>query len=146
MPNRAIIKVIQNRNFLTSTPEKSVKAVATHMQAMHTGAVLVISPIDGRLIGICTERDLAFKVLVGGLDPLTTPVEAVMTPNPTAIGPDKPFGHALHLMHEGEFRHMPVIAPDGRPIGVVSAADALGLEIFNFGAELSRREQITEIL
>ena len=96
--------------------------------------------------GICTERDLAFKVLVAGLDPLTTPVEAIMTPNPTAIGPDKPFGHALHLMHEGGFRHMPVIAPDGRPIGVVSAADALGLEIFNFGSELSRREQITEIL
>ena len=123
MPSRAIIKVIQNRNFLTSTPEKSVKAVATHMQAMHVGATLVISPIDGRLIGICTERDLAFKVLVAGLDPLTTPVEAIMTPNPTAIGPDKPFGHALHLMHEGGFRHMPVIAPDGRPIGVVSAAD-----------------------
>ena len=52
MPSRAIIKVIQNRNFLTSTPEKSVKAVATHMQAMHVGATLVISPIDGRLIGI----------------------------------------------------------------------------------------------
>lgn len=36
--------------------------------------------------------------------------------------------------------------PDGRPIGVASAADALGLEVFNFGAEFSCRKQIAEIL
>lgn len=146
MPNRAIIKVIQNRNFLTSTPEKSVRAVSMHMQAMHIGAVLVVSPDDGRLLGICTERDLAFKVMAAGVDPLSTPVEAIMTSNPTTIGPEKPFGYALHMMHEGGFRHIPVVAPDGRPIGVVSSADALGLEIFNFANELEHREQITAIL
>ena len=32
MPSRAIIKIIQHRHFLTSTPEKSVRAVAQHMK------------------------------------------------------------------------------------------------------------------
>ena len=146
MPNRPIIKIIQNRNFLTTTPEKSVRAVAVHMHAMGIGAALVVAPADGTLIGICTERDLAYKVVAGGLDPCTTPVSAVMTADPETIGPDKPFGHALHLMHEGGFRHMPVLAPDGRPIGIVSARDALALEIFDFRAELAQREVLTEIL
>jgi CBS domain-containing protein len=146
MPNRPVIEVIQNRDFLTSTPEKSVRAVASHMQSLKLGAALVVSPEDGTLLGICTERDLAFKVLSAGLDPNTTAVSAVMTANPDVISPEKPFGHALHLMHEGGFRHLPVVAPDGRPIGVLSARDALGLEFVHFREELVQREILTEIL
>lgn len=146
MPNRAVIKIIADRSFLSSTPEKSVRAVAAHMREHGGGAVLVVAPDDGRLLGICTERDLAFKVLAAGLDASSTPVSAVMTSNPESIGPDKPFGHALHLMHEGGFRHLPVVLADGRPIGVISARDALGLELFDFRNQLEQREALTEIL
>jgi CBS domain-containing protein len=62
------------------------------------------------------------------------------------IGPDKPFGHALHLMFEGGFRHMPVVDPIGRPIGLISSRDALGLEVSNFGKELEHREELAEVL
>ena len=146
MPNRAVIKVIQNRDFLMSTPEKSVRAVASHMKSLKLGAVLVVSPENGKLLGICTERDLVHKILAPGLDVNTTPVSAIMTPNPQTISPDKPFGHALHLMFEGGYRHMPVIAPNGLPIGVLSARDALGLEVFNFASELVQRETLAEVL
>jgi len=146
MPNRAVIKVIQNRDFLTSTPDKSVRAVAAHMKQMHLGAVLVVDRPGGNLIGVCTERDLAFKVLAEGLDANTTTVGAVMTADPQTIGPDKPFSHALHLMFEGGFRHLPVLDPSGRPIGVISSRDALGLELADFGNELEQREAVSEIL
>lgn len=146
MPNRAVIKVIQNRDFLTATPEKSVHAVAAHMREINAGAVLVVDQPGGKLIGICTERDLAFKVLAEGLDANTTTVGSVMTVEPQAIGPDKSFGHALHMMFEGGFRHMPVVDPIGRPIGVISSRDALGLELANFGNELEQRETLSEIL
>lgn len=146
MPNRATIKIIQNRHFLTSTPEKSVRAVAAHMKEHHEGAVLVVSPDDGLLLGIVTERDMTFKVLAGGLDANTTPISEVMTADPETVDPAKPFGHALHLMHEGGYRHMPVVLPDGRPIGIISARDAMGLEMFTFNNELEHREALAEIL
>lgn len=146
MPHRPIIKVIQQRDFLTSTPDKTVHAVAAHMKRYQMGAVLIVDEASGCLIGICTERDLTFKVLAEGLDPQHTPVAAVMTPNPMTASPYLPFGHALHLMHEGGFRHLPVVDPGGRPIGVVSARDALGLEILHFGAELQQRERLAEVL
>jgi CBS domain-containing protein len=137
MPSRAAIKIIQNRHFLTTTAEKSVFAVAAHMRD---------NPDDGRLLGICTERDLTYKVLAAGLDAKSTPVGQVMTSNPQTIGPDRLFGHALHLMYEGGFRHLPVVLADGRPIGVLSSRDALGLEAFHFYKELDQREVLTEIL
>lgn len=146
MPHRAAIKIIQNRHFLTTTPEKSVCAVAAHMRDNNEGVVLVVAAEDGKLLGICTERDLAFKVLAAGLDATSTPVGSVMTANPQTIHPEKPFGHALHLMYEGGFRHLPVVLPDGRPIGVLSSRDALGLEVVRFSEELDQRTVLTEIL
>lgn len=146
MPNREVLEIIQNRDFLTSTPEKSVRAVAAHMKQFGAAAVLVVDQQDGTLIGICSERDLTYKVLAEGLDTLGTKVGDIMTPNPMVIGPDKPFGHALHLMFEGGFRHMPVVDPIGRPIGLISSRDALGLEVSNFGKELEHREELAEVL
>ena len=146
MPNRPAIKIIQNRHFLTTTPEKSVCAVAAHMRDNNEGVVLVVAAEDGKLLGICTERDLAFKVLAAGLDATSTPVGSVMTANPQTIHPEKPFGHALHLMYEGGFRHLPVVLPDGRAIGVLSSRGALGVEVVRFSEELDQRTVLTEIL
>ncbi len=68
-----------------------------------------------------------------------------MTANPRTITPDRPFGHALHMMHEGGFRHVPVVE-GGAPLGVVSARDALGPELEAFIGELDKREHIFEVL
>lgn len=145
MPNRAVIKVVEDRPFLVCTPEDTVQMVAGYMKEHGQGAVLVVSPDGGELLGICTERDLAFKVLAAGLAP-TTPVGKVMTPDPQAVGPDKPFGHVLHMMYEGGFRHMPVVDAAGHPLGLVSSRDALGLEMFRFADEVEKREKLAEIL
>ena len=146
MPNRAVLKVIENRDLLTVTPDMNVRAVASQMKQCKVAALLVVDQRDGKLIGICTERDLTFKVLAEGLDINSTLVGSVMTADPQSIGPDKPFGHALHMMFEGGFRHMPVIDSDGWPLGVISSRDALGLEVTHFGSELEQCETLTEIL
>ena len=146
MPNRAVLKVIENRDLLTVTPDMNVRVVASQMKQCKVAALLVVDQRDGKLIGICTERDLTFKVLAEDLDINSTLVGSVMTADPQSIGPDKPFGHALHMMFEGGFRHMPVIDSDGRPLGVISSRDALGLEVTHFGSELEQRETLTEIL
>ena len=99
----------------------------------------------GRLVGIFTERDALFGVIAEGRDPRSTRLGEVMTRDPQTIGPDKPLGHALHMMYEGGFRHVPVVE-NGRPLGMVSARDALGPELREFESELVQREHIREIL
>jgi CBS domain-containing protein len=113
------------------------------MKERHVGAVLVVE--EGKLAGVFTERDVLNRVVAEDRDPRTTPLAEVMTRNPQTIHPDKPFPDALHLMYEGGFRHVPVVE-DGRPVGVISARDALGPELEDFIYELLRREQAHDIL
>lgn len=144
MPSRPIHEVIAEREFVCVPFDMPVREVTRRLLQAHQSAALVTE--HGVLTGIFTERDATFRVLAAGLDADLTPVGAVLTHNPQAITEDKPFGHALHMMFEGGFRHVPVVTPDGRPVGIVTAHDALGLDAIAFGDELLRREEITVIL
>jgi len=140
---RAIRTIIEDQKPVTASPEITVAAAARLMKEHRIGAILVIR--DGELAGIFTERDALFRVIAEGRDPVKTRVAEVMTANPRTIAPDRPFGHALHLMYEGGFRHVPVV-DNGRPLGVVSARDALGPDLREFISDLDTRNHIGEIL
>jgi CBS domain-containing protein len=120
-----------------------VSEAAGLMKRSQVGAIIVVE--RGRLAGIFTERDALFRVIAEGRDPQATRLADVMTRDPQTIAPDKPLGHALHMMYEGRFRHVPVVE-NRKPLGIVSARDALGPELLEFEAELVKREHIREIL
>lgn len=143
MPNRLVSEVLKNRPVVTISPKASVEEAAVLMRNSKVGALMVVE--NGRLVGIFTERDALFRVLAQAKNPATTSVDAVMTANPMSIPPDRPFGNALHLMHENGFRHVPVVV-NGWPVGVVSARDALSADMARFENELLRRDEILEIL
>jgi CBS domain-containing protein len=145
MPSRPVRTVIENHDFVTVTGDTTVKQVAELMKSHHISAVLVTEGRYKALGGICTERDIVFDVVAAGLDPEVVQVDAIMTVDPQTISPDSPFGHALHLMYEGGFHHVPVVE-NGRPVGILCAKDALGLDALQFEIELVRREEIMVIL
>jgi CBS domain-containing protein len=134
MPVRS---VMQRRKALTAPPETSVRTAAKLMAKQTVGAVMVIE--GGRLVGIFTERDAVFRVMARGLDPLATQLADVMTTSPRTVEPDQPFGYALLMMHEGGFRHLPVVEK-GKPIGIVSARSAMDPELEEFVSEAQRRK------
>ena len=106
MPQRPIRSVIAKQKVLTATAEITVTAAARLMKKKSVGAVMVVKD-NGRLAGIFTERDALFRVLAEGRDPKTTRLSDVMTAQPQTITPEKPFGHALLMMYESGFRHVP---------------------------------------
>ena len=142
MPQRTIRMIIDQQELVTATATTSVTDAAKLMRQRKVGAVMVVE--DGKLVGVFTERDAAFRVLADGRDGTATLAE-MMTPNPQTIHPDKPFTHALDMMYRGGFRHVPVVE-EGRPVGIVSARDALGPELEAFVYELLRQEQIEDVL
>ena len=143
MPKRSIRTIIENQQILTAPSTTTVSDAARLMRDQKTGALMVCD--KKRLVGMFTERDALFRVTAEQADPKTTLLSDVMTADPQTIGPDKPLGHALHMMYEGGFRYVPVIE-NGHPIGMVSAHDALGPELKEFVAEMDERENIAEIL
>ena len=109
----------------------TLPATATVQQAcqeMHThriGAVMV-TDAHGALEGIFTGRDVV-RLLAEGKSPAHTHLAAVMTRNPAHMPPTHTAIEALRLMHDGGFRHIPVVA-QGKVLGLVSTADFRALE------------------
>ena len=134
-----IRSVMEARKLVVAAPEASVREAGQLMKSARVGAVLVVK--DGQLVGIFTERDVVYRVLAMDRDPGSTRLADVMTPGPKTLSPDETFGHALLLMNENGFRHVPVVEA-GRPIGVVSARNALDPDLEEFAAEARRREHI----
>jgi CBS domain-containing protein len=143
MPNRPVRQLVKNQRILTATASMSVADAAAAMRDARVGAIMVLS--GPQLAGIFTERDALYRVLAAAKDPKKTKLGEVMTADPDTIGPDMPFGHALHIMYDRGFRHVPVVE-NGLPIGMVSARDALGPEMEQFQAELREREHLEEIM
>jgi CBS domain-containing protein len=144
MPNRSIRSVMGERAPVCAPDTMKVCEAARLMKEHNVGALLVLDE-QRRLTGIFTERDGLFRVLAGKHDVRTMQVKDAMTRNPKTVHPDKAFGYALLMMFDGGFRHVPVVE-NGRPIGVVSARDALGPELRDFDAELDHRDHLREIM
>ena len=137
MFDQPIKNLMERKKFLTASPETTVSNAAKSMASKNVGAVLVVQ--DERLVGIFSERDVVFRVIAKGLDAKTTLLSEVMTADPKTLEPGKSYGHALLLMQENGFRHVPVVE-DGKPIGIISSRNAMDPDLEEFVFEERRRE------
>ena len=138
MSIRSIRSIVAGQTPISAAKTTTVADAARLMKQQNIGALLVLD--SSRLIGIFTERDALFRVLAAGCDPNTTRLGDVMTAQPQTIAPDEPFLHALRIMHEGKFRHMPVVE-FGRPLGMVSVRDALDDDLYALRVDLAQRQE-----
>lgn len=120
MPQRTLGEIVRDQKPLMLGPEATVAEAASAMHARRVGAVLVTDG-ERHLLGIFTGRD-AVRLLAEGLDAKATPLSAVMTRNPTTLGPRANAMDALLALSDCGFRHLPVVE-QGRVRGIVSRYD-----------------------
>lgn len=102
-----------------TVPDNMTVADASQLcAAKRTDCVLVVDEEEG-LSGIFTAKDLAFRVTAMGLDPRTTLVSTIMTPNPMVTRDTTSATEALQLMVQRGFRHLPVCNDDGNVVGLL---------------------------
>jgi CBS domain-containing protein len=92
-----------------------------------------------QLVGIFAERDVVFRVIAPGLEPKAMLLREVMTADPKTLGSTQSYGHALVIMQENGFRHVPVV-DEGRPVGIISSRNAMDPDLEEFVADQRRRE------
>lgn len=145
MPERTVLQSMSQRHVLSLAPAATIHDAACAMTRANCGSVLVIDAA-GTMQGIVTERDLMTRVLAKGLDPNATTVAQVMTRHPQCVGPEMKVADAVLVMIERGFRHLPIVAPDGRVLGVFSARDALPREV-NTAVDLAEfNERVNDAL
>jgi len=136
MSLRSLRSIVASQPPAIAEKTATVLEAAVMMKQQGKGALLVVE--GSRLTGIFTERDALFRVIAAGRDPATTKLADVMTPQPQTMHPDEPFVKALRVMHKRGFRHLPVVE-HGRPLGVVSARDALDDDLYELRVDLVQR-------
>ncbi len=137
MFDQPIKNLMDSKKFLAAPPATTVSDAARLMAGKNVGAILVVE--DDHLVGIFSERDVVFRVIAQGRDAKTTKLAEVMTASPKTLAPNKSYGHALLLMQENGFRHVPVVE-NGKAIGIISSRNAMDPDLEEFVFEERRRE------
>src|SRR6201996_3531555 len=119
-------------------PEETIRVAAGRMNDL--GASCVVVDLGDREYGIVTDRDLRVKVVAAGL-PASAPVSEVMSAPAFTSVADRPAGAVLLEMFDRGLRHCPVLAPDGRVLGVVEDLDLVAVRT---RSSFYLRQRITE--
>jgi CBS domain-containing protein len=144
MSERRLQHVIGS-NVLTVTQTTSVLEAARAMAKVGCGSALVVDAA-GRLEGIVTERDVMVRAVAKDVPVGKTAVSQIMTANPYCAKPEMPVTHALLIMKERGFRHIPVLDAAGLPLGVFSLRDAMPDELTGAEALQDAYEHLSETL
>jgi CBS domain-containing protein len=116
------IDLMNPRIPLAVTPETPIGEVLEKMVAEAIGCVMILE--DNKLCGIFTEFDALMKVNTNVAQMAHQPISSVMTTEPITLEKRNRIAYAVHKMHVGGYRHLPILQ-DGELVGLISIRDIL---------------------
>lgn len=114
---------LMTRDPKTCAPDDSLEAAARILWDEDVGVVPVV--LDGRAVGVVTDRDACMAAYTRGRPLREIPVFVAMSKVLHAVRPDDRVEEALRVMRERQVRRLPVVDPHGRLLGLLSATDLL---------------------
>jgi CBS domain-containing protein len=130
VPSTAVEKGLLKDRIELLTPRKpetvslgtTVGEVLQKMVDKSIGCVIVVEGDQVR--GIFTERDALMRLGADIATYVDQPIESLMIPDPIMLNARDKIAFALHKMHVGGYRHVPIFA-DEKLVGVISIRDIL---------------------
>jgi CBS domain-containing protein len=105
-------------------PRDTVYKALQLMAEKNVGALPVIDPESGDMVGMFSERDYARKLILKGKSSQATAVEELMSSPVFCISPDDTLETCMELITTKHIRHLPV-CDEGGLSGMVSIGDVL---------------------
>lgn len=110
---------------ITVPEEMSLDEAASILWEKNIGSVIVVN-LGGYMAGILTERDMLFAV-TKGLTGKNVPVSSIMSQTSLLASPNENVATVLDRMVKGGVRHLPVVAKDATPLGMISMRDLFSI-------------------
>ncbi|HEU4607495.1 MAG TPA: CBS domain-containing protein [Chitinophagaceae bacterium] len=118
------------------TPDSSVLDALRIMANQNIGSVMVM--LNGKYLGIMTERDYSRKVVLQGKSSTDTSVGEIMSSDLPRVTASDSIDYCMQLLTDRNIRYLPVFDND-LVIGIVSINDVVKETI------LSQQETITQL-
>ncbi|AKU90548.1 CBS domain-containing protein [Vulgatibacter incomptus] len=115
------VRDLMSRDPKIVRPEDPARDAARMMREQDAGIVPVV--LDGRVLGVITDRDLTVRILAEGRDPSMVKCREVMTSDVQVASPEDRLFDAVRIMGEENVRRLPVVGRDGRLQGILSMTD-----------------------
>lgn len=110
---------------VTAAANMTVAEAARVMRVKNVGTVVVVNA--GRPIGVLTDRDIVTDVVAQGKDPDTVRLNDVMRKRPAVIAAELGIFDAVRAFAKTGVRRLPVVARDGKMLGIITMDDVLML-------------------
>lgn len=107
----------------TVAADASVLDATRLMNEHHIGSLVVTGDDREHVVGMFTERDVLQRIVAAGVDPAITRVADVMTEKVVCCTADHDLNDVRAILRNRNIRHLPVVAPDGKLVGLVSIGD-----------------------
>lgn len=127
------IRNLSTRQAVTAAPSETYQSLVSRLRSSKSGCAVVV--LDKKVVGILTERDILTRGILAHAA-AHTPVEQLMTPNPKFLAMDDSVAMAIRLMHEGKYRHLPIVDAHGEFLGLVSVRDIVTYLAENYPYEV----------
>ncbi|MBI2424443.1 MAG: CBS domain-containing protein [Candidatus Hydrogenedentes bacterium] len=128
--------IIKPRDIYGVNADDTVRQAVHYLCERKTGAVAVRS--GDEVVGIFSERDLMHRVVNAGLNPDTTKVSEVMTPDVLSIHADEDIRMAKAIMFKNKVRHLLVVGRGDQLKGLISMRDIMDADMAD-SAELIQK-------
>ncbi|MEE8275090.1 MAG: CBS domain-containing protein [Alphaproteobacteria bacterium] len=102
-------------------PETQLKDIAGKMREMDVDCLPVMKA--DRLVGMITDRDIAYRAVANGRDPATTTARDVMSKEVSYCFDDQNVDDAVHIMEERHVRRLLVLDHDRQMVGILALGD-----------------------
>ncbi len=112
---------------ITCNIKDTVKVAAEIMRSEGISSLIACDD-DQQPIGIMTDRDLRNKVVAGGLDPLMTKVNEVMTEPVISVHEDDTLFEVLYQMSRHRIHRVGVVDSSYTLIGLINESDIIRLQ------------------
>jgi len=120
-----VVEILEQKSPPVDTikPDDTVETLSRRLMQGQIGA-MAVSDDGERLIGIVSERDVAYGVARYRGELQTLPVSALMTREVVTCSPEDSLAEVVKMMSEKRIRHLPVI--DGNKlVGVIAMRDIM---------------------
>jgi IMP dehydrogenase len=108
---------------LTISPGANVGYARQHMAEVNVGGLMVVGD-DNQLLGIVTHRDVLLA------QDNETPISQVMTPRERLViaSQDETLEEARRKLYEHRIEKLPLVDPNGRLVGLITAQDIVKIQ------------------